>query len=225
MSGGVSWAEAANPMLSMSSFLGFLFLCFIFFSIFSVLNIVTGVFVDGAIQHNSEERDVLMDKQKKRKDEYLTELEELLLDIDDNEDGIITLDEFEQCLQDERFAMNFMMLDIDPGETKDLFNVLDANGDGLVEIQEFLAGCLRIKGEAKGKDVHQLIFESRLLSKKFQYLWEFVDTKLSSMQSQIDAQNRHASSVVAALEQLTSQMYDKPSQGGGSRVTSRVVTS
>merc|ERR1712070_1162172 len=43
------------------------FLFFVFFSIFSVMNIVTGVFVDGAIQHVSNDRKMVLEQHLQNK--------------------------------------------------------------------------------------------------------------------------------------------------------------
>merc|ERR1719329_991680 len=104
MCGGLSWGEAADPLLAVNFPFGLLFLVFVFFTIFSVLNIVTGVFVDGAIQRGAEERDLVVQKQKRMREAYVQELEELLLDMDVNDDGVVSVDEFEECMKDENVA-------------------------------------------------------------------------------------------------------------------------
>ena len=43
------------------------------------------------------------------------------------------------------------MVDIPDYEATDLFHLMDVNRNGSVSIEEFIEGCLRVKGEAKAK--------------------------------------------------------------------------
>merc|ERR1711972_1204487 len=47
----------------------------------------------------------------------------------------------------------FEALDLDVSEAEVLFDLLDASGDGMVAADEFLAGCLRLRGHAKALDL------------------------------------------------------------------------
>jgi len=45
-----------------------------------------------------------------------------------------------------------------------LFNLLDKDNSGTLTLDEFLGGCMRLKGPAKNLDVNVLIDENRRLS-------------------------------------------------------------
>merc|ERR1712039_323816 len=49
----------------------------------------------------------------------------------------------------------------EPDEAKWLFRLLDIHDSGWVELEEFLSGCLRLRGEAKAIDVLTLMQEFR----------------------------------------------------------------
>jgi len=51
-----------------------------------------------------------------------------------------------------------------------LFNLLDQDGSNLVSLDVFLAGCMRLKGQARSIDVNMLLHENRALSKKISKL-------------------------------------------------------
>merc|ERR1712012_1148835 len=78
-----------------------LFMSYIFFAVFSVLNIVTGVFVDGAIQRSSQERELRLEKEKEQKALYISMLMDLLESIDRNHTGTISREELEQAFQND----------------------------------------------------------------------------------------------------------------------------
>jgi len=48
----------------------------------------------------------------------------------------------------------FLEVEIPVEDAAELFEILDMDGSGLLDMDEFLGACLRIKGEAKAKDTH-----------------------------------------------------------------------
>merc|ERR1739844_261742 len=58
MSGGISWGEVAQPLVSLHWSFSFVFSLFICFTTFAVLNIVTAVFCENAMACAQSDRDV-----------------------------------------------------------------------------------------------------------------------------------------------------------------------
>merc|ERR1719203_1443463 len=87
MTSGVSWGEMADLLLPVGHVYFIVFVIYIFFTLFSVLNIVTGVFVDSAIQIAQRDRGVLREKNKRSKDATTTHLLQLLQDLDEDNSG------------------------------------------------------------------------------------------------------------------------------------------
>jgi len=57
-------------------------------------------------------------------------------------------------------------LEIDADDTRLLFKLLDRDDSGVIDVEEFCEGCMRLKGEAKALDVHTLIWQvSKFLGK------------------------------------------------------------
>lgn len=140
-----------------------LFVVYIFFCFFSLLNLVTGVFVDGAIQHSGKEKELQLTKEQEEREEYVSMLLDLLEDIDTEDTGFITKSDLEMALKDTRVLHTFAVLDIDIMDSNYLFNVLDKDNSGAVDMEEFVEGCMRIKGAAKTVDIHILTFEIQVL--------------------------------------------------------------
>jgi len=55
----------------------------------------------------------------------------------------------------------FMSIDVDASQAQDLFELLDADGRGYLDFQEFLSGCLRLQGEPRAVDLLLVAKESR----------------------------------------------------------------
>lgn len=172
LTGGIEWYKIMGPLSHMSIFLMLLFLFYILFGTFSILNIITGVFVDGAIQRSSQERDLKLEKQREERAMYVTMLLDLLEEIDVEGEGVISRETLEDAFQDERVKHYFSILDIDVTDSNYLFDMLDLDRSGEVDMEEFVSGCLRLKGAAKSIDIHTLMFEIKLMMTKWDGIME-----------------------------------------------------
>merc|ERR1719217_1046594 len=79
--------------------------------------------------------------------------------MDQDESGTISLDELDRYFEDVRMKSYFQVLGIDPDDSERLFRLLDEDGSGEVGIDEFLDGCLRLKGDARSIDVHSIMYQ------------------------------------------------------------------
>merc|ERR1712196_134725 len=132
ITGGLTWGDVAMSLHEVSPVFVLLFYGFISITVFLVLNTVTGMFVDGAIQFSTRERELTVEKEKETKEAYAQELYDLLVEIDTDNSGTITLDELENCLKDERLMCCFSALQIDLTEFRKLFMILDSEEIGCV---------------------------------------------------------------------------------------------
>merc|ERR1712151_1403283 len=85
-------------------------------------------------------------------------------------------------------------LEIDAGEAHNLFELLDADMSGDVSIEEFVSGCIRLKGEATAVDVVTLIHENKRLvqlvrdvERKVDNNFELVASRLSDLLTEVTA--------------------------------------
>lgn len=84
-------------------------------------------------------------------------LAELLQEIDVDNSGYISREEWDLALADRNIMAMMNGLEIDPKQTDNLFALLDDNNDQIVGIEEFVAGMMRLKGIAKAIDIHLLM--------------------------------------------------------------------
>lgn len=157
MLGGVSWGEVADPLLDIGWMPVLQFFIYILFTMLAVLNIITGVFVDNAVSTARQEREYLIEKERELREKYLVEMREIFDDMDKDKSGTITLEELREYFEDVRVQTYFHVLGLDAYDTERLFKLLDDDRSGSVEVQEFLDGCLRLKGEARSIDMFSII--------------------------------------------------------------------
>lgn len=161
MTGGRNWGELASLISTTGYLYGGVLLLFIFINVFSVLNIVTGVFVDGAIEMAKRDRNMMIEKQNINRVASRRHLVALLAQVDTDGDGVISKDEFHNALE-EGEVQDFMdALGIDPENAAEVFMLLDSDGDGVVQLVEFIQGMERIRGEAKSVDIHMLLLHTK----------------------------------------------------------------
>eukprot|EP00930_Biecheleria_cincta_P020222 TRINITY_DN15255_c0_g1_i1.p1 TRINITY_DN15255_c0_g1~~TRINITY_DN15255_c0_g1_i1.p1 ORF type:complete len:650 (-),score=126.14 TRINITY_DN15255_c0_g1_i1:130-1926(-) len=154
MLGGINWGIVCDVLLKVDILSTMLFLFYVLFSVLAVLNIVTGVFVDNAVAAAKTQREFLIEKEREVKEKYVKELQDLFADMDKDGSGLLTTLEMQSLVADPKMAAYFSALGFQAHDCLRLFGLLDTDGSGSVDMEEFLEGCLRLKGFARAIDVH-----------------------------------------------------------------------
>jgi voltage-gated sodium channel len=151
---GINYDEALAPLVVEISWLFYLFWIFyIAFTVFALLNVVTGVFVEKAVE--SANRD--------KSDFMMTHICDIFRRTDGTNAGKIGWGQFEESLSTEEMQEYFRVIDVDITEAKALYELLDADNDGMIDAVEFVSGCVRLTGHAKALDLSLLLFECRAM--------------------------------------------------------------
>jgi hypothetical protein len=159
ISGGLDWRNAADPLSnSIGPSMTVMFCIFIAFTTFSLLNIVTGVFVEAALQNTKEEADLNM----------VDRLWEVFNIEKLPANGRISYFDFVNHLENVQMKSYFKSVDLDISEAKNLFRLLDIDDSGSIQAEDFVVGCLRLRGSAKAIDLATLMLETRRYHRKTQ---------------------------------------------------------
>jgi len=165
--------------------LGFAFTAYIAFAILALLNVVTGVFVQTALQSARDEEDA-----------FLTDQIISLFHMRANAElaGLgksaqtLTSDEVEEVLANQGEAVKeWRAIDLKPEEAKYLFNLLDIERKGEVDFEEFLSGCLRLKGSAKSIDMLAVMQEFRSFVRKYNYQHKTLDERVERIRVSLES--------------------------------------
>jgi voltage-gated sodium channel len=168
--GGIDWDVAVVPLVKhVHLLLAPLFCLYIAFALLALMNVVTGVFVESAI--DSANRD---------KEKYLVQIaRDLFEKADPHQTGVITWSEFERQLEKPELQQYFKGLGVDAVSARSLFRILDLDNSGAIDADELLTGTLRLRGDARAIDLAALIYESRCMSRRFQMHASSMDEALS----------------------------------------------
>eukprot|EP00928_Gymnodinium_smaydae_P073259 TRINITY_DN56499_c0_g1_i1.p1 TRINITY_DN56499_c0_g1~~TRINITY_DN56499_c0_g1_i1.p1 ORF type:complete len:522 (-),score=30.56 TRINITY_DN56499_c0_g1_i1:12-1577(-) len=156
ISGGLEWKELYVALNGVSTFWAIAFLGYLTFCMFAVLNVMTAVFCQAAIQSAERDHDHLVQSVLEDRHLYIDGLQKLFASIDDDGNGCVTIKEFEAHFNDEAVRCVFRALELDPSDAWELFATLDRDGSGTIDADEFLEGCLYIRGVAKAVNLAAL---------------------------------------------------------------------
>lgn len=167
ISGGLDWAVASAPLEAVGDGMLVVFIFFVFVMQFGVLNVVVGTFVATAGEIANKDRETLVKFELAQWDLCTHRIREFFYAADTDKSGTLSWEEFRTYLKDRHVKAYFQTMELDVSQAHKLFELLDQNGDNSVTIDEFLDGCLRLKGQAKSIDLNLLIMMSRKLQDNF----------------------------------------------------------
>ncbi|CAK9001599.1 unnamed protein product [Durusdinium trenchii] len=160
ITGGVDWAVYARAFAQVNWMWTYLFTSFIAFSVFAVLNVMTGVFCQRATELAERDKEAQLMAMQIETEHIMDEARRLFRSFDVVRQGSLTLMEVELMLQDEDVKAALAALDLVVYDPWRFFRLLDLNGNGAVTEEEFVEGCLRLRGPARTFDVASLAEEN-----------------------------------------------------------------
>jgi len=194
MTGGISWGEVSNPLISIHWTNGLVIAFFVFFTVIVVSNIITGIFVEVAIQSAQSDREEVISEELHSKKSTCSQLKTIFEDADTDGSGTITIEEFECHLRDRRVRAHLASLGLEVDKAQGLFRLLDMDDSGSIGLEEFVIGCMRLKGGAKSIDLVTLMYENKRLLAQFRALIDTIKGQLPTEAAHLEGIPRQRSS-------------------------------
>merc|ERR1712136_361587 len=119
-------------------------------------NIITGIFVKEAMDMAHLDRD----------------LKVLFERIDADGGGTMSLEEFEAHMESDELRVLFSLIGLDVEDAVSFFKVLDVDGSNELQIEDFVTGCMRHKGNST-MDLECSVMDIKKMVKK--HTWAFSD--------------------------------------------------
>eukprot|EP00927_Polykrikos_kofoidii_P015038 TRINITY_DN16674_c0_g2_i1.p1 TRINITY_DN16674_c0_g2~~TRINITY_DN16674_c0_g2_i1.p1 ORF type:complete len:1181 (+),score=151.94 TRINITY_DN16674_c0_g2_i1:109-3543(+) len=211
--GGISWHECVVPLEDLPLFLIFVFLSYVLFMYFAVMNVITAVFCENAIQSKRNDQEVVMQEQVLDKKKYVKKLKTLFTTIDEDHSGLVSRDELERFLDRELSGAFFEYLELDVNCANDIMKLIDLDGSGELDIDEFVDGICHLRGSARSVDLAELGYHLQTFQQQ-------ILRRLGTLEGAVGASNRRADTLaakgLAAQPDLTSlgDTVELPSQMG-----------
>lgn len=153
------------------------FSIYIAFATLVMLNLVTGVFVEGAQRIIKEEKD----------HEIVNMAAKLFLDADDDNSQDLTLEEWHEQMRLGNLDEYIRVVGITRNEATRLFQLLDSDESGTVNVAEFVSGCLRLRGPAKAMDMADLFYN---MKKQSEHSHEKIMSVVQAVGAIVESQRR-----------------------------------
>ncbi|CAJ1342904.1 unnamed protein product [Effrenium voratum] len=191
IAGGCSWDLVIAPLQHISLVWTLVFLFFISFTYFAVLNVVTGVFCQSAIESAQNDHLAVVQSILENKEAHLTKIKALFSkfgvdDEGDEETAHITFPMFEEKIGTPEVRDYFESLRLDVSDAWTFFKMLDLDGGGAIALDEFLMGCLRLRGQARAIDVGKILHEQSWLIRNQGKFQTHVEVELKTMKAQLE---------------------------------------
>jgi len=190
VTGGVSWKEVVDPLISVHWLYGILFVCFISMMLLAALNIITGIFVNDALELTKADNDLMLQTHVTQTTQNLVHLQNLFHEIDTNDDGKLTIKEFKEGLEHDSVQVAFAKIDLEVADAVNLFRLLDVDGDGELEIDEFVIGCLRFRGTANAVNTESLMQRVEIWMQTSMTAQRNINRKLNKLEALLTALDR-----------------------------------
>ncbi|CAJ1385656.1 unnamed protein product, partial [Effrenium voratum] len=186
IAGGVSWEQVLVPLQAISWIWVMVFLFYISFTYFAVLNVVTGVFCQSAIDSAQSDHDAVLQSILANKQAHIEKIRYLFNEIDAEDTGVITYQMFQNKVGTKEVQTYFESIDLDIWDAWSFFKLLDLDNGGAIEVEEFLMGCLRLRGSARAMDMAKLCHDQAWLIKNTARFWTFVEEELHRTKKRLD---------------------------------------
>eukprot|EP00931_Biecheleriopsis_adriatica_P055236 TRINITY_DN32600_c0_g1_i2.p1 TRINITY_DN32600_c0_g1~~TRINITY_DN32600_c0_g1_i2.p1 ORF type:complete len:571 (-),score=87.85 TRINITY_DN32600_c0_g1_i2:331-1992(-) len=152
VAGGISWHEVITPLFPVDMWLVYVFCAYVFFTFFCVFNVVTGVFCNSAIEAAAGDPELQTHNITRAQMMLGEQIKAFFMKLDNDGSGIVTFKELQDATENPEMIACFESIGLGIGEAWELFKLMDADGSNTVDIEEFVTGCMKLKGAASSVD-------------------------------------------------------------------------
>lgn len=185
--GGEDWRLSAAPLKRVSSEMYFFFLVYIAFFLFAVTNAITSLFIEATMKFSAQDNVMAIHLELEKKDKHIKNLQEFFEEVDFDGDGLISYDDFSATIYDPRLQAFASSLGIDVYDTLAFFKTLSGHdirsgsSSKLIDLETFVIGCIKLRGEAKAVDMYNLFDQQQELTTQVRMQMSQIDKQLSEI--------------------------------------------
>lgn len=181
--GGADWGEVAMSLKDAGRFYEALFCLYIAFWTLVLVNAMNALFIDSIMLYSAKDQNAVLQDKINRKQEFMSGVAAFYKEMDENKSGAVSFDEFQNHLADPRLAAFAASIDIDPCELEQFFTILSHRGKSSVDLDTFVAGCIKLGGLARSMDVMDVVNTSTKLLEDQQALSSYVADQFAAVRS------------------------------------------
>jgi len=202
---GKDWSAAAESLMEVSIAFFIIFCLYIAFFNFVILNTITSLFVEATISSSMKDYQASIQAELERKDEYMDKLRLLFEEMDDSGDGVVSLEEFTSRIDHPKMIAFASALGLEINDAKHFFNLLSDGGNKDVDLETFVTGCIRMKGQALSMDLQDLMIKQQRFQAAQANFESKIEDTLQTIRDKLDRVDEKESKIDRRIEQMSSQ--------------------
>lgn len=161
VTGGSDWGNGADPLITViSPLFALVYAFYIAIVVWALMNVITGVFVDGAIKMAELDTENMVKEDLTARKAHMEHMRKIFDEADREGKGFISWEQLQQVLGNTHVRAYFRRLGMDISEAHGLFELLDLDRNGFVDRNEFVLGFTQLRGQAKSLDLARFRFET-----------------------------------------------------------------
>jgi len=127
--------------------------------------VVIGAFVATSSDIAARDRELIVKDQMTQISGYFKKVNTFFCEADVDGSGKLSFEEFKEHLKNKVVSAYFNALGVCVSQAETLFLLLDRENSRMLSLNEFTAGCMRLRCNAKSLDVNLLLHETKKVSK------------------------------------------------------------
>jgi len=133
------WSTITRPVAEHQPIMLFCLISFVLMTAFGIMNVIIGIMAQHALDAAMQASESRADCHRKEQMAFLTAVEEIVAHADTDKNGQIEFREFQAAVDEDQELGSLMMRADLPGNftVKELFTLLDVDGDGVLSSSEF----------------------------------------------------------------------------------------
>lgn len=165
VSGGVDWWEILQALLSISILYASVYLVFMSLTTLAILNVINAIFVNDAMEMASMDLDLRLKAEVARTRLMVQTLTDIFNEMSVRGDGVAP-HEFATQMEREDMKLFCSSIGLFVTDYDALFKLLDVDDNGVLCVDEFVIGFLRLRGGSMMIDVGVSMQEMKVLIRK-----------------------------------------------------------
>jgi len=163
ISGGIDWWDICKLLMEVGVVYLLIFLVYIVIAVLAVLNVINAIFVNDAVDATQRDLDLRSQAELAENRVMLRRLATIFQHMEKDRRGVVSCEAFVGHMGNEEMKNQLSLLGLDWIDGVALFRFLDVDQRNYLTIDEFVMGCLRLKGEAILVDMDVEIKETKHL--------------------------------------------------------------
>mmetsp|Transcript_73637 Transcript_73637/g.227399 ORF Transcript_73637/g.227399 Transcript_73637/m.227399 type:complete len:651 (-) Transcript_73637:20-1972(-) len=198
------WGDIAKCAMEVQGWTWILFVTFLLCTSFGMLNVIIAVIVEGTLDRAMQQHRLKSQKEDSDRRHLIVNVVGLFKKSDTDNDGQVTREEFLSALEQPGCMRMLMGIGIDVAKARNLFDILDYDCSGSLDLTEFIQGMLRARGAATSKDLISL--QCDVMRAEQRYREELLEVKdrfvrrLEPVERDIEAAHLEVRRLIRALE-------------------------